>query len=80
MIVRGLRVISDFEHEFRMALANKHLDPELEYAALITNEHYAYLSSSIVKEIASLGGDVSGMVPKVVKDSLTNRFATLNDD
>lgn len=79
VIVRGLRVISDFEHEFRMALANKHLAPEIEVAALITNEQFTFLSSSIVREIASLGGDFSRMVPKIVKDAIDKRFIELGD-
>ncbi|MBW6471833.1 MAG: pantetheine-phosphate adenylyltransferase [Anaerolineaceae bacterium] len=80
VIVRGLRVISDFEHEFRMALANKHLDPGIEVAALITNEKYTFLSSSTVREIASLGGDFSRMVPKIVKEALDRRFLELGKD
>ncbi|MDO9085912.1 MAG: pantetheine-phosphate adenylyltransferase [Anaerolineaceae bacterium] len=80
VIVRGLRVISDFEHEFRMALANKHLAPDIEMAALITNEQYTFLSSSTVREIASLGGDYSRMVPKIVKEALGKRFLDLGED
>lgn len=80
VIVRGLRVISDFEHEFRMALANKHLDPNIEVAALITDEKYTFLSSSTVREIASLGGDYSRMVPKIVKEALDKRFLELGED
>lgn len=80
VIVRGLRVISDFEHEFRMALANKHLAPDIEVAALITNEKYTFLSSSTVREIASLGGDYSRMVPKIVKSALDRRFLELGED
>ncbi|MBE0686207.1 MAG: pantetheine-phosphate adenylyltransferase [Anaerolineaceae bacterium] len=80
VIVRGLRVISDFEHEFRMALANKHLAPDIEVAALITNEKYTFLSSSTVREIASLGGDYSRMVPKIVKKALDRRFLELGED
>jgi pantetheine-phosphate adenylyltransferase len=55
VIVRGLRVFSDFEHEFRMALANDHLAPEIEVIALITSEEHTFLSSSTVREVASLG-------------------------
>jgi pantetheine-phosphate adenylyltransferase len=80
VIVRGLRVISDFEHEFRMALANKHLAPDIEVAALITNEKYTFLSSSTVREIASLGGDYSRMVPKIVKSALDRRLLELGED
>jgi pantetheine-phosphate adenylyltransferase len=74
VIVRGLRVFSDFEHEFRMAHANKRLAPEIEYMMLITREEHTFLSSSIVREIASLGGDVSSMVPPHVLAALTEHF------
>ncbi len=80
VIVRGLRVISDFEHEFRMALANKHLAPDIEVAALITNEQFTFLSSSTVREIAFLGGDYSRMVPKIVKEALDKRFLELGEN
>jgi len=77
VIVRGLRVFSDFEFEFRMALANHRLSPEIEYMALITAEEHTFLSSTTVREIASLGGDVSSMVPphveKALKELLSNR-------
>lgn len=73
-IVRGMRVISDFEYEFRMALANKRLDPVIETVTLIANEAHTFLSSSTVKEIASLGGDVSSMVPAHVLRAIKNRF------
>jgi len=62
-IVRGLRVISDFELEYQMALTNRQLAPEVEFVCLMTRQAHAFLSSSIVKEIALLGGDVSEMVP-----------------
>jgi pantetheine-phosphate adenylyltransferase len=61
-IVRGLRVISDFELEYQMALTNRQLAPEVESVCLMTRQAHAFLSSSIVKEIALLAGDVSGMV------------------
>ena len=70
VIVRGLRVFSDFEFEFRMALANHRLLPEIEYMALITAEEHTFLSSTTVREIASLGGDVSSMVPPHVDKAL----------
>jgi pantetheine-phosphate adenylyltransferase len=79
VIVRGLRVFSDFEYEFRMALANHRLVPDIEVVALITSEEHTFLSSSTVREIASLGGDVSSMVPPHVKIALTNRFNELGD-
>jgi pantetheine-phosphate adenylyltransferase len=77
-IVRGLRVFSDFELEFRMALANRRLAPSLEIVNLIAGEAYVHLSSSTVREIASLGGDVSTMVPLHVQRALRQRFAELH--
>lgn len=74
VIVRGLRVFSDFEYEFRMALANHRLVPEIEVIALITSEEHTFLSSSTVREIASLGGDVSTMVPAYVAEALHKRL------
>lgn len=79
VIVRGLRVFSDFEYEFRMALANRRLSPEIETVALITNEEHTFLSGSTVREIASLNGDVSSMVPKHVELALRKRFQELGD-
>jgi pantetheine-phosphate adenylyltransferase len=73
-IVRGLRVGSDFEYEFRMALANKRLHQEIETIALITDEDNTFISASMVKEIALLGGDVSSMVPANVLAALLRRF------
>lgn len=79
VIVRGLRVFSDFELEFRMALANHRLAPQIEVMALITAEEHTFLSSSTVREIASLGGDVSSMVPPHVERALMLRFQELGD-
>jgi pantetheine-phosphate adenylyltransferase len=75
VIVRGLRVFSDFEFEFRMALANHRLAPQIEIVSFITNEEHTFLSSSTVKEIAMLSGDVSSMVPPVVEAALKRRVA-----
>ena len=74
VIVRGLRVFSDFEFEFRMALANHRLAPDIESVAFITDENHTFLSSTTVREIASLGGDVSSMVPPHVEAALKSRF------
>jgi pantetheine-phosphate adenylyltransferase len=79
VIVRGLRVFSDFEYEFRMALANHRLAPEIEVVSFITNEEHTFLSSTTVREIASLGGDVSSMVPPHVEAVLRQRFLELGD-
>jgi pantetheine-phosphate adenylyltransferase len=78
-IVRGLRVFSDFEYEFRMALANNRLEPNIDVIALITSEEHTFLSSTTVREIAALGGDVSSMVPAHVEKALKKRFNILGD-
>ena len=77
VIVRGLRVFSDFEFEFRMALANQRLAPDIETVALITAEQHTFLSSSTVREIAALNGDVSSMVPRHVELALKEKVSTL---
>ena len=79
VIVRGLRVFSDFEFEFRMALANHRLSPDIEYMALITAEEHTFLSSTTVREIASLGGDVSSMVPPYVEEALKKTLVDMED-
>jgi pantetheine-phosphate adenylyltransferase len=79
-IVRGLRVFSDFEYEFRMALANNRLEPDIDVIALITSEEHTFLSSTTVREIAALGGDVSSMVPPHVNTALQQRFQDLGKD
>jgi pantetheine-phosphate adenylyltransferase len=73
VIVRGLRVFSDFEFEFRMALANHRLAPDIEIVALITAEEHTFLSSTTVREIAMLKGDVSSMVPPHVHEALKTK-------
>lgn len=77
VVVRGLRVFSDFEYEFRMALANHRLSPDIEVIALITHEQHTFLSGTTVREIASLNGDVSSMVPAYVESALKTRFQDL---
>ncbi len=79
VIVRGLRVFSDFEFEFRMGLANQRLAPDIETVAFITAEQHTFLSSSTVREIASLHGDVSSMVPPFVKKALQKKVNDLGD-
>lgn len=74
VIIRGLRVFSDFEYEFRMALANRRLAPEIETLALITGQEHTFLSSTTVREIASLNGDVSSLVPQHVEDALYKQY------
>ena len=67
-IVRGLRAVSDFEYEFQMALMNRHLEPTLETVFMMPAEQYTYLSSRLIKEVFSLGGEVRGLVPPVVEE------------
>jgi pantetheine-phosphate adenylyltransferase len=74
-VIRGLRAVSDFEFEFQMALMNRKLDAGVETIFLMPKEEYTYLSSRIVKEIARLGGDVSGFVPPAVASTLSKKFA-----
>ncbi|MGB9856703.1 MAG: pantetheine-phosphate adenylyltransferase [Dictyoglomaceae bacterium] len=74
IIIRGLRAVSDFEYEFQQALANKKLYPECETVFLVTDSKYAYLSSSMVKEIARFGGCVKDLVPDIVAKSLYKKF------
>jgi pantetheine-phosphate adenylyltransferase len=79
VIVRGLRVFSDFEFEFRMALANHRLAADIEIVALITAEEHTFLSSTTVREIAMLNGDISSMVPPFVERAFKERVAGLDD-
>ena len=79
VIVRGLRVFSDFEYEFRMALANHRLRSDIESMALITAEEHTFLSSTTVREIALLGGDVSSMVPPFVNEALKRTVDKMDD-
>ena len=67
IIVRGIRAVSDFEYEFQMALMNRRLDRQIETVFLMPDEAYTYLSSSMVRQVAKLGGNVSGLVPKCVE-------------
>ena len=78
-LVRGMRVFSDFEYEFRMALANHRLAPDIEVVALISAEEHTFLSASTVREIASLNGDISSMVPSHVEKALIQRFRELGE-
>lgn len=73
-IVKGLRAMSDFEFEFQMALLNRRLAPNIDTVFLMTQDIYAFLNSSSVKEIASLGGSVREMVPPLVEERLRERF------
>ncbi|MGH2582724.1 MAG: pantetheine-phosphate adenylyltransferase [Anaerolineales bacterium] len=77
VIVRGLRVLSDFEYEFRMALSNRQLAPDIETVSFITSKEHTFLSSTTVREVASLGGNVGEMVPAHVKKKLAERFTEM---
>lgn len=75
VLVRGLRSVKDFEYEFQMALTNKALWPDLETVFLVTEGQYAHIASSLIREIAAMGGDISTMVPPAIADRLRARFA-----
>lgn len=75
-IVKGLRAVTDFEYEFQMALINKEMNPELETMFLTTSSENMYLSSSIVKQIASFGGDISNFVPSCILKDIEDRLCT----
>jgi len=75
VMVKGLRALSDFEGEFQMALLNRKLAPETETVFLMTADRYAFLSSSAIREIASLGGCVGGLVPPLVEQMLKEKFS-----
>ncbi|MFC1724639.1 pantetheine-phosphate adenylyltransferase [candidate division KSB1 bacterium] len=74
VIIRGLRAISDFEYEFQIALMNRRLSSKINTVFMMPNEKYTYLNSSIVKEVARLGGDISAFVPKHVEEKLKEKF------
>jgi pantetheine-phosphate adenylyltransferase len=74
VIIRGLRAVSDFEYEFQMALMNRSLSPESEVIFMAPDSNYTFLSSSLVREVASLGGDVSPYVPGPVLEALEARY------
>lgn len=78
LILRGIRAVSDYEYELQMALMNRRLRPELETAFLLAGEAYSFLSSHLVKEVVSLGGDVSGLVPPTVEARLKTKFGRTN--
>ena len=79
VIVRGLRAVSDFEYEFQMALMNRRLDDGIETLFMVPHEAYTFLSSSLIKEIYSLGGTVDGLIPALVEERLRQRYSTLSE-
>ena len=72
-VVRGLRIVADFEREFEMALMNKNLSPDCELVCLMANLKYQFLSSSLLKEVASLGGQIDSLIPKPVLEALKKK-------
>lgn len=74
VLIRGIRMFSDFEYEFQMALTNRKLAQDIETIFLMPSESYSYISSKLLKEISSLGGDVSCFVPPFVKNRLSTRY------
>ena len=75
VIIRGIRMISDFEYEFQMALTNRKLAPDIETIYLMPSESYSYLSSKLIKEAASLGADISNFVPRFIADALKAKLS-----
>lgn len=74
IIIRGLRVVTDFDYEFAYASMNQKLCPDIETVFLMTNEKYSFISSTLIKEVAMLGGDVSGYAPDIVINKLKEKF------
>ena len=74
VVIRGLRALSDFEYEFQLALMNRKLNRDVQSIFLMTDYKWFYTSSTIIKEAASFGGDISGLVPKVVNEKLKEKF------
>lgn len=74
-VVKGLRAISDFDDEFRQALANQRLNPDLETVFLTTSAQHMFLSSSVVKQVCELGGDITAFVPPQIREDIINRLS-----
>ena len=77
MVVKGLRAVSDFEQEVQMAVINRKLNPRLETMFLASSEKYTYLSSTIVKEMARYGTDLTGLVPREIVDDVNRRMSEI---
>ncbi|MBI5213406.1 MAG: pantetheine-phosphate adenylyltransferase [Nitrospirae bacterium] len=78
-IIRGLRAVSDFEYELQMALMNRRLDMDIETVFMMPSEEFSFLTSTIVKEVASFGGIVKGLVPDIVEKALKEKFKIIED-
>jgi pantetheine-phosphate adenylyltransferase len=75
VIIRGLRAVSDFEYEYQMALMNRNMDSSIETVFMVPSEQYSFISSRLIKEVASFGGSVKGLVPPVVEEALKRKFS-----
>ena len=69
-VIRGIRAVSDYEYELQMALMNRHLEPQLETVFLVANPNVSYISSSLIKQIYKLGGNIDGLVPKLIAEKM----------
>lgn len=74
-VIRGLRAVSDFEYEMQMALMNKQLNPKVETVFLMTGQQHSFISSSIIKDVASLGGSITGLVPPSVEKRIVEKYS-----
>ena len=74
-VIRGLRAVSDFEYEMQMALMNKNLNPNVETVFLMTSQQHSFISSSIIKDVASLGGSITGLVPPSVEQRIIAKYS-----
>jgi pantetheine-phosphate adenylyltransferase len=79
VIVRGLRAVSDFEYEFKLAHMNAHLAPGIEVVCLMTSSGHSFISSSLIREVAALGGDIDGLVPRPVEVALSEKLKTRSE-
>jgi pantetheine-phosphate adenylyltransferase len=79
VMVRGLRMVSDFEWEFEMAMMNRLLSPDLELVCFMASQQYQFLSATLIKEVASLGGDINGLVPEHVAEALERKRSSSSD-
>ncbi len=77
-LIRGIRVVTDFDYEFQMATINRNLNEKIESVLFVASTEYSYVSSSMVKEIAYFGGDISGIVPPNVEEALKNKYSELS--
>jgi pantetheine-phosphate adenylyltransferase len=77
-VLRGIRAVSDYEYELQMALMNRHLEPRLETVFLVANPNVSYISSSLIKQIYKLGGNIEGLVPQLIAEKMKNKWILNN--